>query len=383
MLHEVIRPFVFVIALAGPQMGGLDGPVSAALSELQKGRVLESIQQFKDIVRNDPQNDSSYFYLSTLYTRMNEYTPAERYIQRAIEITPKQGAYYHQFGLIRYRQKKWRAALDLFKRALEVGAGNNEAAVWKSIGDVQLELFDRDAALQAYNRALQIQPRDVQTHLALGTFYLDRGEPDQAIERLRAALQADPSNREANSLLGRAYRQSGDMASAVSVLKKALDSNPADQDSRYLLGRTLIAMERVDEGRQELDRYEKIRQQVTTADRDYKDALARLADGKSAEAEKLLRDAVQFAPTYGPALYSLGVLLLDHGSPDKAVPLLTRAAEANPLNAATWYNLASAQFKAGKIPEAAEAVKRAVVLGDDDVEYQHLLAQIQERLKRR
>jgi Tfp pilus assembly protein PilF len=212
-----------------------------ALAELEKGHVLESIQKLKEIVRTDPQNESAYFYLSTLYTRMNEYALAERYIQRGIDINPKQGAYYHQFGLIRFRQKQWRPALDLFKQALDVGAGNNSAAVWKSIGDVQLELFDRDAALQAYTQALRLQPREPQTHLALGRFYLDRGEPQTAIEHIRAALESDPSLAGADFLLGSAYRQNGDLPAAVNVLKKALEGNPADQDTRYLLGRTLLA----------------------------------------------------------------------------------------------------------------------------------------------
>ena len=100
------------------------------------------IQQFKDIIRANPADASSYFYLSTLYTQLNEYPVAERYLKRAMELNPKQGTNYYQLGLIRYRQKQWVAALDSFKQALELGSGNNDARVWRSIGDVQLELFE-------------------------------------------------------------------------------------------------------------------------------------------------------------------------------------------------------------------------------------------------
>ena len=153
-----------------------DASLSAALAELDNGRIFESIEQLKQIVRVDPLNASPYFYLSTLYTEMGEYTVADRYLQRAIQLDPKRGVHYYQRGVIRFRQKQWRPALQLFKQALETGAGNNEAAVWRSIGDVQEELFDRDAALQAYTQALRIQPRDARTRLALGRFYLERGE---------------------------------------------------------------------------------------------------------------------------------------------------------------------------------------------------------------
>src|SRR6516165_6853390 len=99
--------FVFIlVALAAPQMPSRDSSFSAALADLEKGRVLESIEQFKQIVRSDPMNGAACFYLSSLYTELSEYAVAERYLQRAMEINPGQGVHYHQMGLIRYRQKQ-------------------------------------------------------------------------------------------------------------------------------------------------------------------------------------------------------------------------------------------------------------------------------------
>src|SRR5262245_6484846 len=139
-----------MIALLLSQMSSRDATLSSALAELNQGRVLESIEQFKAILQSDPANDRAHFYLSTLYTEMNQMEVAERYLRRAMELNPGQGTHLHQLGLIRYRQKQWRPALGFFKQSLELGVGNNEAAVWRSIGDVEAELFDRDAALQAY-----------------------------------------------------------------------------------------------------------------------------------------------------------------------------------------------------------------------------------------
>jgi tetratricopeptide (TPR) repeat protein len=381
MILQPISRFLILFALSAAQMASRDAAVSSALAELEKGHVLESIEQFKEILRANPADGPSYFYLSTLYNQMNEYGVAERYLKRAMELDPKQGAHYYQLGLIRYRQKQWVAALDLFKQALELGSGSNDARVWRSIGEVQLELFDRDAALQAYTEALRLQPSDPLTHLAVGQFYLERGDSDRAAEHLVSALEIDPTLRAAYPLLGRAYRQSGNSLSAVSVFKKALATDPSDQESRYTLGQTLLAMGQAAEGRQELDKYEAIRQQVGSAEANYKTALARLAEGKIAEAEKLLREAVRLAPMYGPALNSLGTLLLEHGSADKALPFLERAVQANPLNAAHWYSLANADLKLGKLTGALTAANNAVTLNEDEALYQRLVADIQKRLK--
>jgi len=372
--------FVLVALLAG-QMPPPDAPLSAALADLNNGHVLESIQQLKQLVRSNPDNGPAWFYLSTLYTEMKEYAFAERYLQRAMQAGPKGAAHYYQLGIIRYRQSQWRPALESFEQGLAIGSGQNDASVWRSIGDVQVELFDREAALRAYTEALRIQPDDARTRLALGRFYLQRGEAGTAIKQLNAALEIDPSLRAAYPVLGRAHLQAGEYPSAVTVLRKALESDPADQESRYALGRALLAMGSGDEGREELDKYERIRQQVVTADKHYKDALSRLAAGKFSEAESLLRETLRLAPAYGPALQSLGTLLLDQGSPEKALGFLQRAVEANPLNAAAWYGLGAAYFKRGRISEALEAAKRATVLNEDEVKYQRLLNEIQEKVK--
>src|SRR5712675_770386 len=103
MILEVVWRFVLLTALAAAQVSSRDSSLSAALAELDKGHILESIQQLKQIVQTNPANGPAYFYLSTLYTQMGEPAVAERYVRRAIEINPKQGEYYHQLGLIRYR----------------------------------------------------------------------------------------------------------------------------------------------------------------------------------------------------------------------------------------------------------------------------------------
>ena len=361
-------------------MPSRDAALSSALAELNKGHILESIGQFKEILRSDPANEPACFYLSTLYTQMGEFDVAERYLRRAMEVNPGQGAHYLQLGSIRFRQKQWRPALEFFKQALEFRAGS-EAAVWRSIGDVQAELFDRDAALQAYETALRIQPQDARTRLSLGRLYLERSEANPAIAHLRAALEIDPLLRAAYPVLGRAYRQTGDLLSAIAILKKALDADPADQESRYALGQVFLAAGRLDEGRKELDKYETIQRQVAGANAKYETALSRLEAGKTSEAEQLLREAVRLAPTYGPALHSLGALLLDRGSPEKAIEFLKRSVEANPLHAASWFSLGAAYFKKGQLPDALEAAKRALVL-DEDAAYQRLLNAIQARARR-
>jgi tetratricopeptide (TPR) repeat protein len=367
-----------LIAVAGQMASQPNAAISAALADLDNGRVLESILQLKRILQSDPTNGPACYYLSTIYTEMKEYDIAERLVRRAMQVNSKQGPLYYQLGLIRYRQKQYRSALEFFHQALDTGP-TNDVQVWRSIGDVQLELFDRDAAFQAYTEALRIQPQDARTHLALGRFYQEKGEPGPAIDHLLAAIHDDPRLRAAYPVLGRAYQQKGEFGSAADLLKQAVDADPSDQESRYALGRVLIAMGRADEGREQLEKYDNIRQQIASAEGRYQTAQSRIDEGKFSEAEMLLRETVRLAPKYGPALHSLGQILLDRGSPENSLSFLQRAAEVTPLNADTWFDLATAYFKTGKPAQALEAADRAVALKDDDGRYQRLIRQIKDK----
>src|SRR5215813_9002315 len=126
--------FFLAVVLIAPQMPSRDPSISSALAQLNQGRVLESIEQFKQIVRSDPSNGPAYFYLATIYTRLKEFEVAEQYVRHAMELNPRQSAHYLQLGLIRYSQSQWRPALESLQEALTLGPGTNEAAVWRSIG---------------------------------------------------------------------------------------------------------------------------------------------------------------------------------------------------------------------------------------------------------
>jgi tetratricopeptide (TPR) repeat protein len=369
-------------AFALGQSSPPEGTLPAALADLNVGNVVYAVDKLKQISPKEPESGPAYYYLSRIYTEMGELDAAERYLNRAIAADPKKGAYYYQSGVIRQRQKKSREALALFERALSLGVGGDEAAVWRNIGNVRAQLFEREGALEAYESSLRIEPNDARTRLALGQFLLDKDDPQKAIVHLRAAVDLEPKLRGALASLGRAYRRLGDTTSAVAILKRALELDSADQESRYSLGQVLLSMGRTDEGRKELDIYQRVTDQVSQADRNYDAATAHIAAGKFAEAQKLLEQAVGLAPAYSPALHALGNVLLERGKPREATEMFRRAAALNPVSAAIHFGLGTAYFRTGKLPEAAEETRRALILDEDNARYHRQMGEIYLKLGR-
>jgi tetratricopeptide (TPR) repeat protein len=370
----VFLPFTFAQT---PQSSA----TAAAVAEINKGKLFEGVRQLKEIVRTEP-SPAAYFYLSSLYTGIGRYDTAFRYLETAMKASPGQGAYYHQLGILRRHEGCRPEALSAFQQALKAGMGRDAGTVWRHIGEVHVDLLAWNEAIDAYAQALQLEPNDSATHLALGRLYLERNDPERAVPELRAAQKIEPALSGVHAKLGLAYRALGDLQSAVAVLKQGVERDPSDQESRYVLGQILLALGQEDEGRREMNAYGKLREQMTQTNDLFESAVQRARAGELDKAEQLFRETLRLAPRYAPALHLLGVVLSNRGNSQRALEALQQASALNPLNSEIYFQMASAYFRAGKLSEARDMNQRALTLEEEDPRYYTLAGNIYSKSNR-
>jgi tetratricopeptide (TPR) repeat protein len=320
--------------------------------------------------------------LSTVYTSLGHTDTAYRYLQAAMKANASPGAYYHQLGVIRRREGCRPEALQAFQQALQQGMGKDESVAWRFIGDIYVDLLEPDKAVEAYENAIQVNANDAAAHLALGKLFLDRNNPNRAIPELRAALKLAPDLEGVHAGLGRALRASGDASGAIDILKQRVERNASDQDAQYVLGQTLLSLGRIDEGRREMDEYRRVQERISQTNSLFESAVQRAQAGELDQAQKLLDETLRLAPKYAPALRVLGTVLLNRGHIERALDILQQAATSNPLNAETYFDMATAYFRSAKLREALEAAERALILEEEDPRYYSLLADIHSKLTR-
>jgi tetratricopeptide (TPR) repeat protein len=348
---------------------------------LNKGNVFEAIQKLKLSLQENPQ-PQAYFYLSGIYTRMGRYDTAHRYLSSAIQTSPAQAAYYDQLGLIRQYEGCRLEAMAAFQHALNLGMKNEEATLWRHIGDAHVDLLELDKAIHAFRNTLRLRSDDAGAHLALGKIYLDRNDPTTAFVELRAALAITPPVAGLHSALGRAYRAAGDSESAIAILTKGIERDASDQESRYILAQTLLAAGRVNEGRQVLDEYQRLQERITQTNAMFEAGVERAEAGDLAEAEKLLRDALKLAPRYAPALQTLGTVLLNRGSAQPALEVFRQSLAVNPLNSETYLNMGAAYLRLGNLNDALVMTEKALVIEDEDERIYAQMGEIYSRIRR-
>jgi tetratricopeptide (TPR) repeat protein len=105
----------------------------------------------------------------------------------------------------------------------------------------------REEARKAYQRALEIDPKNVEAHLALANFYARQEDFDHAIAQYQRGLQANPKSTQLWSQEGVCYAHKKDYPHALQSLAKAHELDPENRDLAVNYGLLLAHLGRPQE----------------------------------------------------------------------------------------------------------------------------------------
>ncbi|HEX6853202.1 MAG TPA: tetratricopeptide repeat protein [Candidatus Polarisedimenticolaceae bacterium] len=192
----------------------------------------------------------------------------------------------------------------------------------------------------------------------LGLALLGDRRPTAAVDALRVALELDPSQLQAHVAFGDAYLQIGDLGEAEAAYHRALKLRPDFPAAYEGLGR--LAEARADEAAA-VDFYEK----AIASNRGYPEAYVSLGDlylrrGRLEEAVKLLAEGVTVRPDYVPGLNRLALAYARLGLQNEAVATVRRAIELQPWNPDPRAVLGRILLDLGLAGDAAKAFGEAL-----------------------
>lgn len=245
----------------------------------------------------------------------------------------------------------WQQTLEQAKRAFDAGDYAAAAQLFEKahaesprcdipfyLGLARYRLKQTDAALIAFQVAVQCDPRLVPAHLALGEAHTDRGNDGEALSAYLKVLDLEPKN-------GSALR-----AAASLYLRNKVN------DKAVPLLETLIALDARDpQARVDL-------------------AAAYAATGNREGAELQFQEALRLKPNDASALMGLANLSLKKGEETQAIALLQKAVRVAPKAYEPRFLLGSAYNRLGRYQEALTELQTALRLGGDSSSevYYHL-----------
>lgn len=197
-------------------------------------------------------------------------------------------------------------------------------------------------------------------YLDLARAYLEQGQLTTAAQRAQRAVEVEPSNVEAHILLGVAQSRLGMMDAAEQSLKKAHSLSPDDPYASNALGTLYCGNNRYADAQAQFDA-------AIAAPRNQMPWIAMtnagicLRDqGKTSQATDYLQRALQANPRFGPALLALARLNFTKGDKDRARTYVNRYFEVSAPDAESlWlaYQIESASGNKKSADSYAQLLK--------------------------
>ena len=118
---------------------------------------------------------------------------------------------------------------------------------------------DLEGALNAFTRAIEINPNIATTHNNLGVLYYNRGEKDKALNHYQQGAQLQPENITfQKNLADFYYVELGRVEEAMQIYVKVLNANPEDIETLLVLAHICVTLEKFDDAKDFYNRILKI-----------------------------------------------------------------------------------------------------------------------------
>jgi tetratricopeptide (TPR) repeat protein len=131
------------------------------------------------------------------------------------------------------------ATIELSRAKTFVEQNPQVAEGWHKLGLLTAHTGDFARAIQHYERAIVLEPKNPYFHLNMGNAYAQFGDNVRAIECYGITLRTDPTFAVAWNNLGNLFLQLKDITNAIQCYQSATRFRPNEGSFRYNLGRTL------------------------------------------------------------------------------------------------------------------------------------------------
>jgi tetratricopeptide (TPR) repeat protein len=303
-----------------------------ALDELDE----QSLAEFETAIRLDPHDERARLGLADALFRIDALERCEQALVDAVRVMPASGEAHWRLGQVYLRLARQQEALTHFERAAALGPLAGSSRVFETLGRLYLSASRSDEAIDAFRKHVRANLNDAEAHRELGDAYRAQDRVDEALAELVTAALLDPRDAEAHAGIARVHFGAGRYREAVASARRAVRLDEKHKDARYTLATALVRLGEEAEGRQQLERFERLQAEAMEAQR------------RTYELNSLMLEAD---------------LMKAEGRRNGVVEVWAQIVEREPDVSLYWVRLGRALAFAGRPEEAITALERARSLG--------------------
>jgi tetratricopeptide (TPR) repeat protein len=286
----------------------------------------------------------AHFQLAYAYTALKRPDEARAEYERATTLDPKMSEAFLNLGIL-LSEKDPAAAVPPLRRAVDLLPAQSRPRFL--LGHALERSGDTPAAVESFEAALRLDPRDVETVIHLGNLYLGLKRYSDGETKFRAALELEPQSPQA--LLGLAQSldaQKKPEAAAAYRDYLAVQPDTPGAESRAI--HLLIEQKQYDAALAELDRADAGKPPTLDSLRSRADI--QIAQKKWDDSIVTLRKAIALTPNDAELHGGLGRVYLQKRDFSSAEKELKAALQLDKNNLVYWKDLRTTYYLGGNFP---------------------------------
>jgi tetratricopeptide (TPR) repeat protein len=207
----------------------------SGLTYLAEGKPDIVVSLVQSRLKNKPAWAEGYAIGGQLTAMAGHNAQSETYFKKAVSIDSHLIPAWLGLGLVLSAESKYEAALEAFNKVLELSP--NSSVAYFNIAQLQGAHGDWGQSQSAYRKALDLDPDNVVAKNNLAWSYAEHGgNIDVALRLAQEASQAKPDDPEICDTLGWIYVRKNTLALAVQQLQKSVALLPRNPEYSYHLG---------------------------------------------------------------------------------------------------------------------------------------------------
>lgn len=184
----------------------------AYLAEDNLPRAQQALEHALDLAADD---GDALEGLALLYQRQHELDLAETFFQRALKADPEATRIRNNYAALLYQRGRYTQACEQLELASQDISYTNRAQLFANLGQCETAAGDTSTAQGNYQRALDIDPRNARSLLALARIDHTQGNNERAWERLQRYFTVAGTDDESLRLASDIAKVQGDSARAA------------------------------------------------------------------------------------------------------------------------------------------------------------------------
>ena len=147
----------------------LQGYLAFGQIHISQGNYIKAEQEYQKAIEIDPSETDSYYYLSFLYQKQEQYNKAKEILLEMLKINHEEYEAYYQIGkIVLLSNENLVEGITYFKKYLEQEQNSRSLAYahWR-IGEIYKKLGNKENAKKEYNFALELDSGNKEAKKAL------------------------------------------------------------------------------------------------------------------------------------------------------------------------------------------------------------------------